>query len=164
MRRLTGRRGSPWNLIGWLGVLTMALIVSYYVMLMAWIVAYAGILGMGKPLGSDPVETARSFTAFTTRPGTPIAIALILCVLLTAILRRGLQGGLERLAKVAMPLLVVLLVGPGHMVGDHAGRRGGIGLALQAGFLGAERPGGVGRPGPGLLFHRHRHGGRVRVR
>ncbi len=111
MRRLTGSWKSPWNLIGWLGVGTMALIVSYYVMLMGWIVAYAGILGMGKPLGADPEQTARSFTAFTTRPGAQIVLTLLLCVLISLVLRRGLQAGLERLAKVAMPLLAFMMVG-----------------------------------------------------
>lgn len=111
MERLTGSRRSPWNLIGWLGVATMGLILPYYVMLMVWIVTYAGLLGLGKPLGADPVETARSFEAFTVRPGAQIVLSLLLCAVIAAILRRGLQAGLERLARAAMPILLLMLVG-----------------------------------------------------
>lgn len=111
MRRLTGSRSSPWNLIGWLGVATMSLILPYYLMLMAWIAAYAGMLTLGKPVGSDPTQTARTFAAFTERPGAAILLSLLLCLLMTSILRRGLQRGLERLATVAMPTFLCLLAG-----------------------------------------------------
>lgn len=54
MRRLTGSPGSPWNLIGWLGVATAFLISAYYMLLLAWILGdffmiASGSLAVGSP-------------------------------------------------------------------------------------------------------------------
>src|SRR5699024_6449513 len=39
LRKLT-KKGSPWVLIGWLGLGATALIMSYYLMIMGWIFSY----------------------------------------------------------------------------------------------------------------------------
>jgi NSS family neurotransmitter:Na+ symporter len=111
MERLTGTRWSIWNLIGWLGVVTILLITSYYLMLLAWIVGYAGIIGSGRHLGSTQAETAMVFGEFTARPGPLILLSFAVVATMTLVVRRGLQAGLERLAKIAMPAFVVMLLG-----------------------------------------------------
>jgi NSS family neurotransmitter:Na+ symporter len=111
MQRLTGSRRSPWNVIGWLGVGAMLVILAYYVMLTAWIVAYTGLLALGRPLGTNAVETAQRFSDLTRQPGPQLVISLLLVIVLVLVIRQGLQKGLERLAKVAMPLLLFMLVG-----------------------------------------------------
>ncbi|MEE8490973.1 MAG: sodium-dependent transporter, partial [Acidimicrobiia bacterium] len=37
MRKLTGTWKSPWNLVGWLGVLAVFMIETYYGVVMAWV-------------------------------------------------------------------------------------------------------------------------------
>jgi len=111
MARLTGSKKSPWTLAGWLGVGTIVLIISYYLMLVSWILAYAGLIGLGKPLGATPEQTAQAFNEFTTRPGAQVLISLLVCLGLVLVIRRGLQAGLEGMARVAMPLLVLMMVG-----------------------------------------------------
>lgn len=110
MRKLTGSRTSPWNLIGWLGVAAAVLITSYYVMLIAWLAAYfVMFLGGGGGLGQTPVETREAFDAFTATPGPVIGYTALIVLLMALVVSRGVAKGIERYAKVLMPLLVVLL-------------------------------------------------------
>ena len=110
MARLTGSRTSPWNLIGWLGVAAAVLITSYYVMVIAWLAAYfVMFLGGGGGLGETPVETREAFSAFTATPGPVVAYAGAIVLLMALVVSRGVARGIERYAKVLMPLLVVLL-------------------------------------------------------
>ncbi len=110
MVALTGKRTSPWNLIGVFGVLAGVLIMSYYLMLIGWIVAYFFMLASGRFTGASPAEVQTAFDTFTARPLPVLGWTLVVCVLAGVAVSRGLQKGLERIAKVAMPLLFVLLV------------------------------------------------------
>ena len=110
MARLTGSRTSPWNLIGWLGVAAAVLITSYYVMVIAWLAGYfVMFLAGGGDLGQTPVETREAFSAFTAEPGPVVAYAGAIVLLMALVVSRGVARGIERYAKVLMPLLVVLL-------------------------------------------------------
>ncbi|MYG81451.1 MAG: sodium-dependent transporter [Gemmatimonadetes bacterium] len=109
MARLTGSARSPWNLIGWIGTAAAVLITSYYVMLIAWLAAYfVMFVGTGGP-GGSPSETRAAFEAFTGTPGPVIGYAALIVVLMALVVSRGVAKGIERYAKVLMPLLVLLL-------------------------------------------------------
>ena len=111
MARLTGSRRSPWNLIGWLGTLTAVLITSFYVMIIAWMVAYFVMLaGGGGGIGGTPAETRAAFDAFVAQPGPVLGYALLVIGLIVLVVSRGIARGIERVAKVLMPLLVLLLL------------------------------------------------------
>lgn len=109
MARLTGSRNSPWNLIGWLGTAAAVLITSYYLMVIAWIAAYFVMFaGAGGP-GVTPSETRAAFEAFTGTPGPVIGYAAAIVLLMALVVSRGVAKGIERYAKVLMPLLVILV-------------------------------------------------------
>lgn len=110
MVRLTGSRTSPWNAIGILGVAAGALILCYYVMLIGWIFGYFVMIVSGRLAGASPESLATTFEDFTSTPGPVIGYTLLVVVLMALIVARGLRGGLERLARLAMPFLFVLLV------------------------------------------------------
>ena len=111
MRSLTGSDRSPWNLIGWLGTATAVLITSYYVMIIAWMVAYFVMLaGGGAGMGETPEQTRAAFDAFVARPGPAIGYSLLVVAVMVLVVSRGVARGIERLAKLLMPLLIVLLL------------------------------------------------------
>ncbi len=109
MERLTGSKKSPWNLIGWFGVIAAVLISAYYVMLIAWLVAYVVKTASGASLGATPAETRAHYETFVATPGPIIAYSAAVIVFMALVVRQGVAKGIERLAKVLMPLLVVLL-------------------------------------------------------
>ena len=110
MERLTGSRTNPWNLIGWLGVATALVITAYYVMLLAWIVAYFVMIADGQFQGSTPDAARASYETFIARPGPVIAYAVGIVLVMTFIVRHGVHQGVELMAKLVMPTFVLLLV------------------------------------------------------
>ena len=110
MIALTGKRASPWNLIGVFGVLAGLLIMSYYLMLIGWIVGYFVMLATGRFAGASPEQVQTAFDTFIARPVPVLGWTLLVAAVAGVIVGRGLQKGIERIAKIAMPLLFVLLV------------------------------------------------------
>lgn len=109
MRKLTGSRGSPWNLVGWFGVGAALLILSYYQVIAAWILSYLGRFVTGQFGGVDPAAAAGVFDRLVADPVEVLALALVVALVLGGIVSRGLQRGIERVARLLVPFLFVAL-------------------------------------------------------
>ena len=110
MRALAGDR-SPWRVIGWLGIGAAVLIMMYYQIIMGWIAAYL-VRSFGAGFSeTDPAAIAASFDAFTARPPVVLAYTAGVMAIVGLIVSRGLQQGLERAAKILIPVLFVFVVG-----------------------------------------------------
>jgi NSS family neurotransmitter:Na+ symporter len=110
MAKLCRSRSNPWNLVAWMGVTAAVAVNAYYMMLIGWIVGYFVMTMTGSLSGQSADQLQSTFTAFTTTAGPLLTYTLLSIVVMTLIVRRGLGSGLERLARIAMPLLFVLLV------------------------------------------------------
>lgn len=110
MRKLTGGAGSPWNAIGWLGVVAAFLIMSYYQLLMGWLVAYFLRAAGGGFTGATVEEVEAIFTGFTSDPVTVLGYAAVVIVTLGLIVGRGLRRGVEWAAKWMLPLLFAFMI------------------------------------------------------
>ena len=86
--------------LGWLLVGAVLVILSYYLVLTGWVLAYAGYAA----LGSLP-----SFTTFTST-WLPLPVFLVAALATAAIVASGVRGGIERMAKVVMPTVFLLLI------------------------------------------------------
>lgn len=97
------RPGGPWKLLGYLAILTGVCILSFY----------AVIAGQVLAVGADFIQ--RIFTAeplFTEVPAALNLVCFVLFLVLTVlVVVGGVQRGIERWAKILMPLLMVLMVG-----------------------------------------------------
>ncbi len=111
MIRLTGSKSSPWNLVAWLGCATAVVIQANYLMLIGWVFGYFFMIVSGSLTGASAESLAETYQSFISTPGPVFGYTLLVVVLLGLIVSRGLGGGLERLARFAMPVLFVLLVG-----------------------------------------------------
>ncbi len=134
MERLTGSKVSPWNLIGWFGVTASVLITAYYVMLIAWLVAYLLKTVTGADLGATPVETRLHYETFISTPGPIIGYSALVVLFMALVVRRGVAKGIERVAKFLMPLLVVLLVGLAIRGLSYPGASAGLAWYLKPDF------------------------------
>lgn len=110
MKALAGDR-SPWRVIGWLGIGAALLVMAYYQIVMGWIVAhFMRAFGRGYT-ETDPGALAAQFDAFTARPAAVLACTAGVLVLMGLVVGRGLRDGIERAARVLIPVLFVFLVG-----------------------------------------------------
>ncbi len=103
-----------WKYFGVFGIWTNVAVAAYYCYIESWTMSYV-MHSLGRTFeGLSQAQVAAFFTNYvdisTTTTGIPFEapIFYVLCLLLnTWILSRGLRGGVERTAKIGMPLLII---------------------------------------------------------
>lgn len=103
-----------WKYIGVFGIFTNVAVASYYCYLESWTISYVYHSLSGTFVGMDQTAVAKFFSDYVniekSHSGIPYeaVVFFILCLLLnTYILSRGLSGGVEKVAKIGMPLLII---------------------------------------------------------
>jgi NSS family neurotransmitter:Na+ symporter len=104
----TGHAG--WRLVGFLGVATGLLILSYYSVIAGWMLSYAARLASGASIGGDAASAAAAFGALRSDPLQAMLWHSAFLATAAWLVGRGVVEGLERAVKVTMPVLVLLLV------------------------------------------------------
>lgn len=97
----------PLSFGGWINAIIPLLIVPYYSVIGGWVIKYLieYLLGHGSALAADGY-----FSAFISDGVSAEVCFIIFSVLTLLIIFAGVQGGIERVSKVMMPILVVLSV------------------------------------------------------
>jgi NSS family neurotransmitter:Na+ symporter len=106
-RKMAG--GTPWALIGYLGVLTGFLITGYYAVVAGWCLQYiwASLIGH---LQGDPEYFKQYFESFSSDPVKPIFWTVVMLGITYLIIEHGVRDGIERASKLLMPTLFLLLL------------------------------------------------------
>ena len=97
--------------MGWVGILAClipALILPYYCAIGGWVLKYlaAFLTFQGQAAAADTY-----FTGFITAQWAPIIWFLIYLVATSAVVYNGVNKGIEKLSKVLMPILIILILG-----------------------------------------------------
>ena len=102
--------GTHWRWVGPLGLLAGFLILGYYSVVAGWTLEFIGEAAIGSFAGKTAADYISSFTAFSTNPWRPL-IWLVLFLLSTHfIIVKGVEKGIEKSAKIMMPMLFILLL------------------------------------------------------
>ncbi len=101
---------NKWNGIGWLGITASLLIMSYYVMILAWIVYYIWESFSGNIALVETQDLSEHFDTVASDLHTIIFVVLIIMVSATLIVRQGLKAGLEMYSKWMMIVLILMLI------------------------------------------------------
>ncbi|WP_243692987.1 sodium-dependent transporter [Tissierella praeacuta] len=109
MRSLT-KKGSPWVLFGWFGVIAAFIILTYYIQIMGWIMAYLIKMASGQLAGLDPEGYSQAFTNFTANPLVVGGFTLACVIIIGLISSKGLENGIEKACKIMMPTLFIMLI------------------------------------------------------
>lgn len=99
------KKGTPWVLVGGLCVLTGVFILSYYGVVAGWALGY-----IFKPFVASGIESASYFSSFVADATTVIPLAATFMLITTLVVYGGVEQGIERWAKVLMPILLVLML------------------------------------------------------
>lgn len=103
-------RSSLWQYVGWLGVVTGMLILSYYSVVAGWTIAYAVESVTGGFRGAGAGEIAAVFDGLTSSPWAMLGWHSLFMLMTVYVVARGVQGGLEAAVRWLMPVLFVLLL------------------------------------------------------
>ena len=99
--------GHPgWRLAGILAILTPFMIAVFYTVITVWLVVYVKEIAFGR---LDLLSDENTFGEVVARPSL-FGYLLGLLSLIFTILLGGVKGGIERLARILMPTLAVMLV------------------------------------------------------
>ncbi|MGD1842724.1 MAG: sodium-dependent transporter [Thermonemataceae bacterium] len=117
-----------WKYFGVFGIFTNIAVAAYYCYIESWTMSYVYHSLKGTFIGKSQGEVASFFNSYVdvwvSTTGIPLEAVLfyIVCLSLnTYILSKGLSGGVERVAKIGMPMLIlfgVLLAIRGFTLGD----------------------------------------------
>lgn len=123
-----------WKYVGVFGIFTNIAVAAYYCYLESWTLSYVWHSVKGSFVGKDQLEVAQFFGNYISLTTIEPIVFWIICLLFnTWILSKGLSGGVEKTAKIGMPLLILF----GVILAIK-------GITLQGGENGAINDGTVG--------------------
>lgn len=123
-----------WKYIGVFGIFTNIAVAAYYCYLESWTLSYVYNSIIGTFDGKSSEEVGAFFGNYVSLTTWEPIIFWVICLFLnTWILSRGLSGGVEKVAKIGMPLLLIF----GLILAIMA-------ITLKEGEHGAINPGTLG--------------------
>lgn len=110
-RSLDPGGGGKWPWVGALGVLTGFGILSFYSVIAGWTLSYLWRALTGEfAAAMSPEQSGAIFKEIIASPGEVVVMAGVFLLLTAAVVRAGVSGGIERAAKVLMPVFFVMLL------------------------------------------------------
>ncbi|MFO7922584.1 MAG: sodium-dependent transporter [Bacteroidales bacterium] len=102
--------GTPWFLVGVMGVAAAFLILSFYSAVAGWTLEYIAKSLTNAFAGRDESELNIMFSSFISGSWRPLFWQLVFMFLTAWIVAAGVKKGIEKYTKVLMPLLVVMII------------------------------------------------------
>ncbi len=103
--------GPAWSLLGMWGVFAGFILLSYYTVIAGWSIYYFW-QSLGWALGGFDAagQMPDTFSTQLSNSGLQLALSLAFSVCTVAVVYFGVQKGIERLAKISLPILFGILV------------------------------------------------------
>lgn len=108
-RKLAGP-GSPWMSMGWLGLASAFVILSFYSVVAGWSLHYTWLAVSGDLIGMDAASIAALFGEVFASPWLNSFWHLVFIALTMAVVVGGVSKGVERWSRILMPALFVMLL------------------------------------------------------
>lgn len=100
--------GTPWWLVGALGVLTGFVILSYYSVIAGWSLAY--IYKVVISVTAAEIDHSQAFMGHITSVWEPIGWHALFMILTVAIIATGVVRGIQRWVTILMPAILFILL------------------------------------------------------
>ena len=102
---------TAWKWVGFLGVASAFVILSFYGVVGGWILKYiiVSITGGFNVLTGNPEAAGNVFNNFITGTWSPVLYQVIFMAVCIWVIVHGVKGGIEKWSKVMMPLIIILL-------------------------------------------------------
>ena len=102
---------SNWRWVGFLGVASAFVILSFYGVVGGWTLRYTfySISGGFESLSGNPDASGEVFNSFITNSINPILWQVLFMTICIGIIIKGVKSGIEMGAKIMMPLIIVIL-------------------------------------------------------
>ena len=102
--------GTKWHHIKWIGLAGNYLLMMFYTTVAGWMVAFMVKSATGELAGVSAEESAAVFNALLADPVQMLVYMALVVLIGVLVCRMGLQKGVERITKVMMSALFVVMV------------------------------------------------------
>ena len=104
-------KGSNWKWVGFLGVASAFVILSFYGVVGGWTLRYTiySLFGGFESLSGNPDASGEVFNNFISSAINPIIWQLVFMAVCIGIIIKGVKSGIEEGAKIMMPLIIIIL-------------------------------------------------------
>ena len=107
-KRLSPKGG--WWLVGLMGIFAAVMIFSFYGTVAGWTLEYVKKSICNDFAGQDVAALSQTFSDFTSQPLMPTVWMIIFVALTSLVILFGVEKGIEKVSKVLMPILLVLII------------------------------------------------------
>ncbi|MCG8580768.1 MAG: sodium-dependent transporter [Bacteroidales bacterium] len=102
--------GRPWYFTGVMGVAAAFMILSFYGVVAGWTLEYIYQALVNSFKGMSPAELSEGFNSFLSNPVRPIIWQVLFMILTAVVVIGGIKNGIEKLTKVLMPVLLLIII------------------------------------------------------
>jgi len=102
--------GTPWWLIGLMGIIAAFVILSFYSTVAGWTLEYVVQAVNSSFQGKSSEQLGSEFAAFTSGSFRPLLWQMTFMLLTAGVVLAGVQKGIEKFTKILMPLLLILII------------------------------------------------------
>ena len=107
-KKLERKKG--WATIGYFGIVAAVLIYAFYSVVAGWTLNYIVMACSNQLSGLSPAEVSETFASFTSDSFWPVFYQLMFLILTALVITFGVQKGIEKVSKILMPVLFILLL------------------------------------------------------
>ncbi|MCF8228554.1 MAG: sodium-dependent transporter [Bacteroidales bacterium] len=100
----------PWYLIGLMGIAAAFMILAFYSTVAGWTLEYLINAISNNYAGKTPEQLSNMFDSFVSLGFKPVIFQVIFMFLTAWIVYSGVRHGIERYAKILMPILLLIII------------------------------------------------------
>lgn len=104
------KKGTKWHIHGYMSFIGNYLLMMFYTTVSAWMLQYFFKTARGDFEGADAAKVSRIFSDMNDTPLTMIIFVAIVVVIGFGVCSLGLERGIEKITKVMMLALIVLIL------------------------------------------------------
>lgn len=101
---------SAWQGLGWLGAVTLIMVLSFYSVVAGWSISYLVHAAQGTLVGASPQTIVEIWGALLASPMALIGWHTLFMIFTMLVIACGVNAGIERASKWMMPALFAILI------------------------------------------------------
>jgi NSS family neurotransmitter:Na+ symporter len=101
---------SKWHLFKWFAMAGNYLLMMFYTTISGWMLAYLFYMIRGDFTGASPSRVEEIFGGLTSDAGASVLWMVVICILGFLVCSLGLRRGVERITKVMMSCLLIIMI------------------------------------------------------
>ena len=103
-------KGSKWHIQKWFGMAGNYILMMFYTTVAGWLVYYFIKMAKGDFVSLDPAGVSEQFSSMMANPAINVGFMALVVVVCFGVCAMGLQGGVEKVTKIMMVVLLALMV------------------------------------------------------